>query len=200
VSEAGGLLRLKAFARREATERCGLCSSPVAEVHAHLLDVKRGVLECSCASCGLLFSQPGTGTWRPVIPLSESWPDFRIDDGTWDALAIPIGLAYFVRSSAARRVVAHYPSPAGAVESQLSLEGWRTLTEQNPRLASMTEDVEALLVNRMGGVRECFRVSIDECFALVGLVRARWRGFTGGAELREGLKVFFDRLRGGARA
>ena len=37
---------------------------------------------------------------------------------------IPINLAFFYRDSAAGKVMAMYPSPAGAIESLLSLESW----------------------------------------------------------------------------
>ena len=40
---------------------------------------------------------------------------------------IPIGLAFFMRSSVSGGVVAFYPSPAGATESELSLEAWDEL-------------------------------------------------------------------------
>ncbi len=43
-------------------------------------------------------------------------------------------------------------------------------------LAELEPDVEALLVNRMNGERAYYRTPIDECFKLVGLIRAHWRG------------------------
>ena len=44
----------------------------------------------------------------------------------------------------AERVVAMYPSPAGATESLLTMESWSELTEANPVLLKMQSDVEAL--------------------------------------------------------
>ena len=46
-------------------------------------------------------------------------------------------------------------------------------------------EVEALFVYARPGVagREAFFVPIDLCYALVGLVRREWRGFSGGTEL-----------------
>jgi hypothetical protein len=188
---------LKSFAQPRPADVCGLCSAPVGAAHPHVLELRRRVVECACVACAGVFANASAGRWRVVPPVVEPWPDVRIDDRVWESLHIPIGLAYFVRSSAAARVVAYYPSPAGAVESQLPLETWRALWELNPRLESLAEDVEALLVHRIGTAREAFRVSIDECFALVGLVRSHWRGFTGGQELRDALAVFWDRLRAG---
>jgi hypothetical protein len=59
-------------------------------------------------------------------------------------------------------------------------------------------DVEALLVNRLDGAREYYRVSIDRRFALVGLIRTQWRGLSSGPEARAAIREFFDGLRGPA--
>jgi hypothetical protein len=58
----------------------------------------------------------------------------------------------------------------------------------------LDDDVQALLVNRVRGAQQQWIVPIDECYALVGLIRTRWRGFTGGAEVWEELQRFWDRL------
>ena len=44
-------------------------------------------------------------------------------DEVWAAFQIPIGLAFLLRSSVTGAVVALYPSPAGATESELELDG-----------------------------------------------------------------------------
>ena len=54
-------------------------------------------------------------------------------DERWASFAIPIGLAFFMRSSVAGGVVALYPSPAGATESQLDLGAWDSLCEPTTR-------------------------------------------------------------------
>lgn len=64
----------------------------------------------------------------------------------------------------------------------------------NPVLGSLAPDVEALLVNRVRGARGHWVVPIDECHALVGLIRMHWRGFTGGREMWEELAGFFGEL------
>ena len=64
----------------------------------------------------------------------------------------------------------------------------------NPVLAEFSSDVEALLVNRIGTVRDAFRVPIDECFKLVGLIRAHWRGLSGGTQVWDEVARFFARL------
>ena len=79
--------------------------------------------------------------------------DFALDDQQWDSLLIPISLAFFFHSSSAGRVLAYYPSPAGATESLLDLEYWDAIAERNPVLKRMEPDVEALLVNRVSQIR-----------------------------------------------
>src|SRR5262249_2299165 len=64
----------------------------------------------------------------------------------------------------------------------------------DPRVAGMAEDVEALLVHRVRGARDAFLVSIDVCFEITGLVRAHWRGMSGGPELWQVIERFFGDL------
>src|SRR5256885_192446 len=57
-----------------------------------------------------------------------------------------------------------------------------------------------LLVNRLGAARgyatpEYYLLPIDECFRLVGLIRAQWRGFGGGSELWAEIEKFFAGLK-----
>ena len=101
-------------------------------------------------------------------------------DSQWDGLMMPINMAFFFKSTPQGRVIALYPSPAGATESLLSFDTWEEIEIENPVLFEMEADVEALLVNRIGHSRgftdpEYYMVPIDECFKLVGLIRSRWR-------------------------
>jgi len=116
-------------------------------------------------------------------------------DAEWDALRLRIDMAFLFHSTPERRPVALYPGPAGATESLLSLDAWEELVASNPALADLEPDVEALLVNRIDGAREYYRVPIDRCFALVGLIRTRWRGLSGGAEAWQAIHDFFAGLR-----
>ena len=79
---------------------------------------------------------------------------------------------------------AYYPSPMGATESELPVEV----------PVELEDDVQALLVNRVRGARQQWIVPIDECYALVGLIRTRWSGFTGGSEVWKELQRCWDRL------
>ena len=105
---------------------------------------------------------------------------------------VPISMAFFFRSTPDARVVAFYPSPAGATESLLPLETWTDIEDANPVLKDMEPDVEALLVNRIGHVRgfaapEYYVLPIDECYKLVGLIRAIGTGYR--EEPRSGKKL-----------
>src|SRR5262249_2867573 len=116
-------------------------------------------------------------------------------DAQWDDLRIPISLAFFCRQSATGRATAVYPSPAGPVESTLSLDAWRELEEANPILRDFEPDVDALLVNRVEPARDHFRVGIDQCYKLVGLLRRKWHGLSGGSEVWEAIGDFFQNLK-----
>jgi hypothetical protein len=92
-------------------------------------------------------------------------------------------------------MVALYPSPAGPTESLLTLDTWEEIVRANPILEQMEPDVEALLVNRVGPIREHFLAPIDECYKLVGLIRIHWRGLSGGTEVWREINSFFDQLK-----
>jgi hypothetical protein len=175
-------------------EQCELCSAALAPEHAHLLDLTSRQLLCACGPCAILFSGQQTGQYRLVPRRIQALPDFRMTDAQWEALLIPIGLAFFFHRTPPGKVVALYPSPAGATESLLPLEAWEELAAENPVLRELGPDVEALLVNRVGQVREHYRVQIDECYRLVGLIRTTWRGLSGGPEVWGAIGQFFAGL------
>jgi hypothetical protein len=172
---------LRRFMRpRTVKEQCELCGLELAADHPHLLDATGRQLVCACDACAVLFSHRQSGKYRRVSPRIEFLPDFRLDDAQWESFYLPINLAFFFQSTPAGRVVALYPSPAGATESLVPLEAWDVLVEANPILRNLEPDIEALLVNGVGPARECYLVSIDLCYKLVGLLRTHWRGLSGG--------------------
>ncbi len=190
------LMALRRFARpRPPEQRCELCGAALAHEHEHLVEPASRQLHCACSACAILFSNREGARFRRVPRRVEALGDFQITDAQWESLHLPIGLAFFFRSTPAGRVLAFYPSPAGAMESLLSLEAWQELEAENPVLRDLEGDVEALLVNRVGQARDYFRVPIDECYKLVGLLRSQWRGLSGGSEVWDGIKRFFDELR-----
>jgi hypothetical protein len=187
---------LREFVRKKVqVERCDLCSADLGPEHAHLVERTTGKLLCSCEACSILFSDTQSNRYCRVPRRVEFWPDFRLSDAQWESLHLPINLVFFVQSTSAGRVLAIYPSPAGPTESLLSLEGWTEFVNENPGLANLEPDVEALLVNRLAQTREYFRVPIDECYKLVGLIRGKWRGLTGGTEIWEEIGRFFASLK-----
>ncbi len=197
----GSLARLRRLARPgELDERCELCGAPIDAEHRHLFDDRTEALACACQACSLLFTGQASARYRPVPTRVLSLPDLQIGDEDWDALQVPVGLAFFARSGRSGRVVARYPSPAGPTESQLSLETWDELEAANPVLRELEPDVEALLVNRVGAARDNLVVPIDQCYALVGLVRTGWQGISGGPEVWGRVAAFFAGLRGRAEA
>lgn len=187
---------LRRFVRERAPEEhCELCGAAIAVEHQHLLEPASRQLLCCCNPCAILFDGQQGAKYRRVPRLIQFLPDFRMTEAQWEGLHLPINLAFFVSSTPAGRVLALYPSPAGATESLLTLEAWQALVAEHPVLRELEPDVEALLVNRVGEAREYYRVPIDECFKLVGLIRASWRGLSGGSEVWEEIVRFFDGLK-----
>ena len=187
---------LRGFAqRRPQAEVCEFCSVPLAGIHRHLLEVASRKLVCACDPCALRFENV-IGRWRLIPRDARPLPDFQITDAQWESLALPINLAFLFSCTPAGRVIAMYPSPAGATESLLPLASWRELVEANPVLTRMSPDVEAVLVNRLGDAREYFIAPIDACYKLAGIIRLHWRGLTGGDKVRQELERFFQHLRG----
>jgi hypothetical protein len=196
-----GFQSLRQFVRpkgTEARERCDLCAAPVPPSHQHLLEPASRALLCACQACAILFSAPDS-KYRRVPRRIRLIQDINMSDQLWEDLAIPINMAYFYHDSAANRVKAAYPSPAGATESLLSLDAWEELVATYPILGNIEHDVEALLANRLSSTNhagaEYFLVPIDECYKLVGLIRTHWRGLSGGTEVWEQLAQYFTSLR-----
>lgn len=187
---------LRRFIRpRTAVERCDLCSLEVAPEHPHLFEPKTRQLQCACDACAILFSNQGDGRYARVPRRPTFMPGFRLTDLQWNSLMLPIQLAFFFNSSTENKVIALYPSPAGATESLLPLEAWDDIVRSNPGLQTMRADVEALLVNRVRENREYFIAPIDKCYELVGLIRSKWTGLSGGAEVWRDIDKFFSVLK-----
>jgi hypothetical protein len=198
----GGFQALRRFMRKQPSihpvaEQCELCAAPLATKHHHLADLSRQTLVCTCDACAILFADGGAGHDRyQLVPRHYLvLPDFRMTDELWDELMIPVNMVYIFRSALARHVIAFYPSPGGAMQSLLSLENWSTLLTDNPILNELKPDVEALLINRIRDQREYYIVPIDTCYQLVGLIRSRWKGLSGGDAVWQAIEAFFADLR-----
>jgi Family of unknown function (DUF5947) len=177
----------------KSTERCDICNAPLPDDHRHLLHLEERRIVCSCEACWALHS--GDPEYRPSGTRTLWLPEFECDAELWGRFEIPIGLAFFMRSSVTRGVVAFYPSPAGATESELTLEAWDALVQRNPVLEELEPDAEALVVNRLSEPAQYAIAPIDQCYALVGLIKSRWEGISGGGALEQAVPQFFQELR-----
>lgn len=219
LADPGGPTGLRRFTaprqRPRPGENCELCATPLADEHAHVVDTSSRALKCTCRPCALLFTHEGAagGKYRAVPERYLHDPAFALTDAQWDAVQIPVRMAFFFRNSTLDKTVCFYPSPGGATESLLDLDAWAEVMAANPAVADAEPDVEALLIQRTAegdsaaageqawkeGAFECFLVPIDACYELVGRVKLRWQGFSGGAEVWADLDEFFAGLRARSR-
>jgi len=192
---------LRQFARSQRPlERCELCSAGLAREHPHLVEVRSRQIVCACEACATLFDGMAGSKYKRVSRRALFLSDFQMTDGQWDSLLIPINVAFLFHSSMEGRTVALYPSPAGAVESLLPLDAWSEIVQENAALKELRPDIEALLINRVGHAHELspaeyYIAPIDECYRLVGLIRANWKGLSGGSEVWTEIGRFFSDLR-----
>jgi hypothetical protein len=192
---------LRQFApKKPAVEQCDLCSLQIGTEHPHLLRVSDRQIACACEACAILFSNHEAARYKRIPRDAELLSNFELSDNDWDALAIPIGLAFFFYNSTAKRVVAYYPSPAGPTESRLDLSTCQDIAAMNPFLNEIEPDVAALLVNRVGKNRDYYIAPIDECYKLVGLIRTNWKGLSGGREVWMKIEEFFAAIKRKGRA
>lgn len=176
-----------------AEERCELCGMSLPGDHRHLLDLDERRIVCTCRMCWSMRS--GDARYRPTGSRTVWLPDLELSDELWAEFQIPIGLAFFMRSSENGQVVAMYPSPAGATESELDLAAWQRLLDANPALEDLDPDAEALIVNRVEEPHQHVIAPLDDCYRLVGLVKSSWQGISGGRETEDAIAAFFAELR-----
>ena len=184
-----------------AEEHCEFCAAAIPAAHGHVADLEQSSLMCACRPCYLLFThgQAGRGRYRSVPDRYAVDPDRPMTAAEWDMLDIPVGLAFFLRSSAAGEVTGFYPSPAGATQCRLDLAAWDRLAADHPLLAALAPDVEAALICRTDTSVEHFLVPVDVCYELAGRMRLHWRGFDGGEQARESIAEFLGKVRSRAR-
>lgn len=193
-------IRANRTAPQSAGERCEMCSEPIiADEHQHVVNVEGRQLMCVCRGCYLLFTDPNAELrYRAIPDRYLTFPDFALDRREWEALQIPVGLAFFFRNSALGRTVAFYPGPAGATESELDLSAWNNIRDADPRVDMLADDTEALIVRvpeDQTQPPECFLVPIDACYEFVGRLRMLWHGFDGGQQVRDFITEFFDQVK-----
>jgi hypothetical protein len=182
-------------AHAKPTSQCERCGADISESHHHFVDIVSRRLSCACRACWLLSAAHETrGPLRPVPDRYLAGPALRLSGAHWDALQIPVATMFFMFNSTIGRIIAFYPSPAGATESALSLGAWRDVEQSNPWVRAAAPDIEAILVRRHADGNEgadAFIVPIDACYDLVGRIRVRWSGFDGGHAVRDEIDRFF---------
>lgn len=179
-------------------EACDLCNLPIPPKHRHLLHIDERRILCVCGTCWALRS--GDAEYRPAGNRTLWLEDFNLPPELWASFQVPIGLCFFFFSGSAKKIVGLYPSPAGATECELHLEAWDRLKELNPILEDLETDIEALIINRLADPAQYAIAPIDQAYELVGLIKAKWEGISGGPELRSAVESFFDSLRSAAQA
>lgn len=193
-SQTEALSALRRFARTRApAERCELCGLELASQHAHLLEHERRRIVCACDACSILFCGQENAKFLRVPRRVVRLDNFALTDVEWGAMMLPINLAFFLRGIDGN-TTAMYPSPAGAMESLIGLAPWEELFAREPALRGSVPEVEALMVNRISDAPLYFIVPIDACYQLVGLIRTKWRGLSGGKEVWQAIADFFADL------
>ncbi|HEV3053474.1 MAG TPA: DUF5947 family protein [Solirubrobacteraceae bacterium] len=177
-------------------ELCDLCGMTIPPDHRHLLQLTERRIVCSCEACWAM--RAGEGDYRPVGSRTVWVSELDLPDDLWASFQIPIGLAFFMDSTVTGCVVAMYPSPAGATESELHFESWSRMVSLNPVLAELEPDIEGLIVNRLADPPAYVIAPIDRCYELTGTIKAAWEGISGGAAVEQAVDGFFSRLRSGA--
>ena len=194
------LARIRAgrTAAQPAGERCEMCTEPIADEHQHVVNVEGRQLMCVCRGCYLLFTDTDAELrYRAVPDRYLSFPDFGLDRLGWEALQIPVGIAFFFSNSALGRSVAFYPGPAGATESELDLAAWNNVRKSDARVDLLAPDTEALIVrvpDDETAPPQCYLVPIDACYEFVGRLRLLWHGFDGGQQVRDFIGEFFEKI------
>jgi hypothetical protein len=199
VSGLRGLARSAARDSRDApppspdTEACDLCGIGIPDDHRHLLALSERRIVCACEACWAMRS--GEGDYRPTGNRTVWLPGLDVPDDLWASFQIPIGLAFFMESTVTACVVAMYPSPGGATESELHFDSWTRMRQLNPVLDGLEPDIEGLIANRLADPPMYVIAPIDRCYALTGTVKAHWDGISGGSEVQVAVERFFDGLR-----
>lgn len=174
-------------------EACDLCELPIPPKHRHLLHLDERRIVCVCATCWALRS--GDPEYRPTGNRTVWLEDFNLPDELWASFQVPIGLCFFFYSGSVHKIIGLYPSPAGATECELYLEAWDELKSLNPVLENLETDIEALMINRLSDPPQYAIAPTDRAYELVGIVKAKWEGISGGPELIKAVEDYFEDLR-----
>ena len=170
------LAKLRAFVAGTPVEECELCAQTISVEHEHLLEPEARRVFCACGACAQqVVEEPRderkSARYLRVQRGAARLTELDFDDAIWAELSIPVGLAFFTMRSRTGEVVATFPGRAGLIEAFVPLRAYSELERRFPVLKGIAPDVEALLVRRTLRHQDYFRVSIDHCYELVGLLR-----------------------------
>lgn len=182
----------RAAQRSAKAECCGLCAGVLGTRHRHVLDEQDRTLLCACTPCSLLFERDAAGGGRyRLVPTRRT----RLAQVPIDGLGVPVGLAFFVKQGDGR-VTAHYPSPLGTTESELSAAAWRTVVARSSALGELRPLVEGFLTwtGYRSGRDQQWIVPLDDCYRLVAVIRRSWKGMSGGSAVWQEVARFFGGL------
>ena len=75
--------------------------TPLAPEHSHLIELAARRILCTCRPCHIVFEPAGAaqGKYRAIPNRYREVAEFVVDDATWDALQLPIGLVFFFYNS-----------------------------------------------------------------------------------------------------
>ena len=131
--QAFGVLRQFTRSRSAASravEHCELCSAGLASRPSPPCRTRHAPDPLRLRRLRLALRRNGKIEVQARLPQFPVSPNFEMTDGQWESLMIPINMAFLFRSSLENRIVALYPSPAGAVESLLPLDAWAEIAER----------------------------------------------------------------------
>jgi hypothetical protein len=172
-SPHGAVAALRSFTARPAvTVLCDLCAAPMAEAHEHLLELQERRVVCACRACSLLFPGAGGAVYRRIESRAVRLPEVVLTGEDFRSLGVPVRLAFLGPSVVHDCVFAVYPNARGATESTVNRASWDALVHTHPSLAAIEPDVEGFFVNASENQYDAYRLSIDVCFRMVGVLRA----------------------------
>jgi hypothetical protein len=163
---------------------CDLCGHELARGHRRLIDLATNLVLAACAGCEHSVVPDGRKSLRYQV-VSDRYvrlPRGVIKSGRWDALRIPVALAFLVHRSLHDEYVAYYPSPNGPLVEELTRDQWADMMGGEHLLESLQSDVEALLVDARGVTPAGYIVPITTYFDFDRRLGDDWRGYDGGLQ------------------
>ena len=143
------------------------------------LQSRRLVCAARPARCSSAASKSGLSPRAAAT--SSSCPTSASPTPQWESLLIPISLAFFFHSTPAERVRGRISQSGRGHRIALGIwkpgRRWSTRTPCWPRCNPTSRPCWSIA---WAAQRSYYRVPIDECYKLVGLIRVHWRGLSGG--------------------